>query len=58
MKNNITAKIERESGSTGLWIAIKHEFDPIENTTMAISEDEIPAILEACKKYLAKKTTK
>jgi hypothetical protein len=52
--NNLKSWIEKDKFGSGYWLIIEHEDKPIENTMMAITEEEVPAIMEACREYLLK----
>ena len=48
--NKTTAMIERDPNGHGLWLSINHAL--MDGVAWAITEDEVPIILEACKKWL------
>ena len=54
--NKCKAKIEQDTHGTGLWIIVEHHFEPIENTRIAISEEELLPISTAIDEYLIKKS--
>lgn len=56
----ITAKIAPDGigdGIHGLWLTIENSEDHDEDIDYAVTEEEIPAILEACNKYLEEHET-
>lgn len=56
---SITAKIAPERpGMKALWLTTENSEEPDEGATYAITEEEIPAIMIACQKYLEKKLKK
>lgn len=52
--DKIKALIEKDKLGNGYWLIIEHKDRPIENTMMAITEEEVPSIMEACREYLLK----
>jgi hypothetical protein len=54
-ENRVKAEIEKEAHGEGYWLVLKHD-NEIENGLYAITEEEIPAILEACEVWLEKES--
>ena len=55
-KARVQARIENVEHGTGLWLIVEHGKDHIENTLMAISENEVLPIKEAIEEYLEKES--